>query len=269
MTDRPGTRRGLQPVSDYPAPGYPRDAELPATDPGVDQARRRLLKLLGLSAAAAMLGLNLTGCPGGGGGGGKMVEDIWDWMPWNDEFDDDDMIAGAMPMPMGRPVSVVVGGGPVSVTFSDGTSAKLVVAAVLVAEEYVITSCAEKAEGDAKIVQDAMAAVGPEVLGDAEALAELEEKVRVALEARTGAMVETVSIAVAAEKPKELGQAREAASESADMGMAAASAPAAPAAEDPAASPTVSLGAGNTAKPKSETIWTVCRRPGCTRCGAK
>lgn len=238
-------------------------------------ARRRFLKLCALSGAAATLGLPLTGCPSGGGTGGPGP----DWVPWDDT---PQMAGGMRPLPMGKPVAVVVGGGPIDVTFSDGVKRSIVVAAVLTPAPGVnaIKDCSTQSAAHAALVQKHTSTHPSSVLQDATAIQALEDTImgEINLTLPQGYM-DGVSIGEAKKAPAKV--SRDSASDSAASRSversASARAPAAPAAQAPAES------AGASAPPQAKAmrkppsaptkprvafkeIWAPCRRSGCTTC---
>lgn len=242
------------------------------------EGRRRFLKLCALSAVASGLGLELTGCPGDGGGDGLRGLGP-DWLPWNDH---EVHLAGAMPMPVSRPIAVVVGGGPVAVTFKDGVQTELVVAAVVRAFQGwdPAPHYSQRAQAHAEAVRAAAAEVESSVLGDAAALDAFEARLLQALSGDVpDGYVEEVSVAKAGAPPAPLER-----EEAADEGAPSeAPAPAAPQASEPApaaasaarveAPATAAKAQARAPLAKGEAssgapqVWTPCRTPGCTTCG--
>jgi hypothetical protein len=243
------------PVDPSRQPGYPSLGEH-------GEARRRFLKLAALSSAGLALGLPLTGCPGGPGGGGLGAGGGGNsWLPWNEP----EHLAGEVAMPMGAPVGVVVGGGPIPVTFQDGTQVKLVVAAVVTPLEGmdVQGDFVRLSQTHAQLVTDEAKGVPASVLSDAAALDAFEAKLfdRLVSTLSSGYLDEVSAAKAEPESASAPEPARE--SEAADVAYERAeeAAPAEAAAEPAAVPVKPSLSASR--------IWAACRRPGCTTCGAR
>lgn len=233
--------------------GYPTLSEFAAS-------RRRFLKLCALSSAALTLGIPLSGCPdpsGGGGGGGE-------WVPWEEEH-----LAGAMPMPMGQPVGVVVGGGPVPVTFSDGAQVDLVVAGVFTPYDGLNADPAADfssgAAQHAELVKAEAAKHAGSALQDPAAQDALENAIRDAINATlSNGYLDEASVA---EARKEVSQAPAGASRSAPAAAAPMPADEAAALAAPAEAAGDVAPAAPPARDKSfRRIWIPCRKPGCTHC---
>jgi hypothetical protein len=236
-------------------------------------ARRRFLKLCALSGAAATLGLPLTGCPGGGGGGGGPGPD---WVPWDDT---PQMAGGMRPLPMGKPVAVVVGGGPINVTFSDGVKRSIVVAAVLTPAPGVnaIKDCSTQSATHAALVEKHASLHPSSVLQDAAAIQALEDAITNEINATLPqGYMNGVSIGQAKAAPAKV--APDSASDSSAYKSSERSAPARAPAAPAASAPMENAGAPAPAQAKSlsktpskpraifKEIWAPCRRSGCTTC---
>ncbi len=179
------------------------------------------------------------------------------------------MIAGEMMMPMGAPVAVIVGDGPIAITWGDGTKTDLVVAAVVTPRSgtNVKKDFASMAKKHVDLVRKTAAAQPTSVLGDSKALQALEMALLNALNGTltSGGYINEVSAAEAEKGPrKEVPAQNEAMEEEAPAGevMQEASAPseAEPALEQAAAAPKRA--------PKAKKFWSACRRAGCTSCGS-
>lgn len=236
-------------------------ADQVATYPTLDErgdARRRFLKLCAISSVSGALGLQLVGCPSKGG-----VND-GTWVPW----DGPHVAGGKMPPPEDAPVALVIGGGPIQVTFRGGEQAKLVVAAVVVPRrgQDVRGDVSSKAAEHAQLVQKLLKEHPVDMLGDAASLGDLEDLLRAAINRTVaGGYIKEISIARARPpRPKQ---------EAAGDEKAALEEPAAPAKRAPARAPTAGKPAGKVAPPpenklaKVKQIWAPCRRSGCTTCG--
>lgn len=255
MTD-PAPRRVAAAAS---SPSYP-------TLSAHGEGRRRFLKLCALSSAAAALGLELVGCPSKGAGGGVKVSPP-DWLPW--DSDDGRVLAGEMMMPMGTPVAVIVGDGPIAITWGDGTKTELVVAAVVTPMEGtdVRKDFAGMAKNHIAVVKKTAAAQPKGVLGDPKALDALEAALLTALNQTltSGGYVNEISAAEAERGPRkeEASPLNEALEEEAParevMQEASAPSQAAPPREQAVATPRRA--------PQAKTFWSACRSPGCTSCG--
>lgn len=265
-------------------PGYPTFAEF---DPG----RRAALRAIGLAGLSAV-GLNLVGCPGGGGTGtpttgtgagpatdtGTPPTTDTEWVPWREtetgplDPPPEHIPLGGAPPPSdwNRPIAIVVGGGPIEVTFSDGASASLAVALVV---QRSTTPDAVKADAPehAKAVQAAARTLPRSTLDSADGLATLEARIQEeVLKAVPGLVIEGVQAAPAVldEHP-----APEPARSSAPSAPAPAPPPpSAPAASAPAPAPAAPRAGGAAAKRAPVTgrgVWVPCGKPGCTSCGAR
>jgi len=233
------------------------------------ETRRRFLKLFALSSAAAALGLELTGCPAPGGSGNNPsappLANPPGYSPWESGH-----VAGDVAMPMGAPVAVVVGGGPVTVTFKDGVKAEIVVAGILRPEVNGADPAADmqaKAKEHADLVRKTAAGHDSTALGDAKSMQALEQAMLAALNQTLGlGYFEELSLAEAGRKPAgkrdDAGQAQPM-RDSAPMDDASdADVPEGDVAYDsaPAAPPRVATPL------KAKTLWTPCRRTGCANC---
>jgi hypothetical protein len=173
-------------------------------------------------------------------------------MPWSRP----QSIRGERVAPSRTPVAVVVGGGPIAVTFSDGAAAELVVAAIVVpvAGQDPVADAARLATQHAAAVRAEAAAVAAATLGDATALGQLEARLLTALNATLGGggYLEEVSVALAKTTPERKDEAaparerREAREE---------------------AAPTLAQGRADLPA-RADTLWAPCRREGCTTCGS-
>jgi hypothetical protein len=192
-------------------PGYPTFAEF---DPG----RRAALRAIGLAGLSAV-GLNLVGCPGGGGTGtpttgtgtgpatdtGTPPKTDTDWVPWREtetgppDVPPRNIPLGGAPPPSdwNRPIAIVVGGGPIEVTFSDGAKASLAVALVV---QRSTTPDAVKADAPehTAAVKAAAKTLPRSTLDGAEGLAALEARIQEeVLKAVPGLVIEGVQAAPA------------------------------------------------------------------------
>jgi hypothetical protein len=256
--------RPLQPSSASVQPGYPSLG-------GRGAGRRRFLKLFALSSAAAALGLDLIGCPAPGGSGNAPntppVPTPPGYVPWEPEH-----LAGDVAMPMGTPVAVVVGGGPIAVTFKDGAKVELVVAGILRPTSNGTDPAADmqaKAKEHADLVRKTASGHDSTTLGDAQAIQALEQAILAALnQTMGGSYFEELSLAEAGRKQpakeddradaqpmRDSAPMDDADMANADMAEGDMARDPAPAAPPRAATPL-----------KAKTLWTPCRRPGCKNC---
>ncbi len=233
------------------------------------ETRRRFLKLFALSSAAAALGMELIGCPAPGENGNTTntlpVPGGPDYPPWEYEA-----LAGDVAMPMGVPVAVVVGGGPIAVTFKDGAKVELVVAGILqpVSEgSDPATDMQAKAKEHADLVRKTVSTHDSAALSDAKALQALEQAILAALnQTLGGGYFQELSLAEAGRKQTGKKDDRADAQpmrDAAPMDDAAdADRSEGDVAYDSAAPPAPRL----ETKLKAKKLWTPCRRTGCTTC---
>lgn len=268
-------------------PGYPTFSEF---DPG----RRAALRAIGLAGLSAV-GLNLVGCPGGGGTGtpttgtgsgpatdtGTPKPDT-DWVPWRETETGPldrphDIPLGGAPPPSdwNRPVAIVVGGGPISVTFSDGVTSSLAVALVVQPNTTPEAVKADAPEHTAAVRAAAKALPGS-TLDSAEGIAALEAKIQEeVLKAVPGLVIEGVQAAPAV--PDAQPDAPEPEPSRSSAPAPSAPAPPPPSAPAPAPSPAPPAGGVAATSPvktgraplRGKAVWVPCGKPGCTSCGKK
>jgi len=250
-------------------PAVSREVGYPSLSAHAD-SRRRFLKVCALSGAAATLGLQLVGCPGGNGGGGSsgtppVTSGSSGYQPWQQT----EHLAGDEAMPMGEPVAVVLGGGPIPVTFKDGVKADLVVAGILTPLEDIdaAADASKLAAEHADQIRQVAAGRPSSILADAKALDAFEDAVRDALNPTLrGGYLEEVSAAEAEREPEKVEDRADAAEDAASEEEADA-APMDDVAGDvpgdvpaPAAAPRIT-------KPlKARKLWSPCRKAGCVHC---
>ncbi len=241
-------------------PAYPTSSQF---DPG-RRAALRAIALAGLSAA----GLQLVGCPGGGSGTPPLPSTApaqpaptTRWVPWQDDEDHRSYAGGKRPQPADTPVAIVVGGGPIPVTFSDGVTASLAVALVV---QPGTTPGAVKAGAPEHVaaVQAAAKALPGAVLDSAAGLETLAARIQEeVLKATPGLVLEGVQAAPAVAPSAPPSEERsDAGRASAQRKAAGASAKSAPADAPPTSRRAPLTGA---------QVWVPCGTPGCTSCGAK
>ena len=244
--------------------GYPTIAEFDPTR----RAALRAIALAGLSAA----GLQLVGCPGGGSGppptgtppqpstAPAPPAPTTRWVPWQNDEDHRSYAGGKRPQPADEPVAIVVGGGPIPVTFSDGGTASLAVALVV---QPGTTPGAVKAGAPEHVaaVQAAARTLPGAVLESAAGLETLAARIQEeVLKATPGLVIERVQAAPAVEPSAPSSEERS------DAGRASAQRKAAGAAAKTA--PAEAPGPGR-APLTGKQVWAPCGTPGCTSCGAK